>query len=105
MNSQGLDHYLGSDVLLLVLCLYGWPTLPPVAMVPFGPWMLPRTMSGSMVLPQQGSMLKTMAHVATEGRVHAWDQVSHLGPCWWLRAGCSLGHVDLSSLHCYTIPW
>lgn len=46
--------------------------------------LLPITMFGSMVLPQSGSVLK--AHVATEGSVDAWHQVSHLNPCWWLRA-------------------
>lgn len=32
-------------------CRSGWSILPPGTMVKFGPWLLPRTITGSVVLP------------------------------------------------------
>lgn len=40
-------------------------------MVTSGPRLLPRTMSGHMVLPQPGSMWTPTAHDATKGHIEA----------------------------------
>lgn len=37
------------------------------------------------------SVLKSVAHFATESHVVAWGQDSHLSPCWWLRDMLKLG--------------
>lgn len=47
----------------------GWPELPPGAMVTTRPGLLLRTMSGSMVIPQLRSLLKSVAHIATKGHM------------------------------------
>lgn len=44
-----------------------WPALPPGPLIMFGPELLSRAMSGSVSLHQLGSVLMSMASVATEG--------------------------------------
>lgn len=63
--------------LVLVACL------PPGAKVTSRPGMLPRAMSGFMVLLRLGSVLLSMASVTTEGHSDAGGLVNHLSPCWY----------------------
>lgn len=39
------------------------------------------TLSGSMVLPQLGSVLKSVTHVTTDGHTEAWNLGFNLRPC------------------------
>lgn len=50
------------------------------------PELLPRTMSGSVVLEQLGFELMSVALVITEGHVDTWGLVRHLRQCWCLKA-------------------
>lgn len=60
--------------------------LSPGAMVISGPRLLPRTMSGFMVLPQLGSALISVAHGNIKGHTEAQGLGSNLWLCWCLRA-------------------
>lgn len=55
------------------------------------PVMQPRAKSGSMALPQLGSMLMSKAHVATEGSVDSSCPDHYLKVRWSLRVMLSLG--------------
>lgn len=73
VDSSGLGcllcPLLGSrSMLLLGPYRSGWPWLPPGMGTP-RPRLLPRTVSGSVVLPQPRSMLMSMACVATKGHM------------------------------------
>lgn len=62
VDAGGLGCHLGPCLCLRVLLLWGlcwsrWPALSPGTMVTFGLRLLPRTVSGSMVLPQLGSLI------------------------------------------------
>lgn len=69
------------------LCKWGWPILPPGAMVTSWPKLLPRTVSKCMVLPQPMAELMSLARDATRGytmdKVYATicDHVLIQGPC------------------------
>ena len=55
--------------LMLATCL------SPSARVIFRPRLLPTAMFGSMVLREQGSVLKSMTHVASKDHKDAWVSV------------------------------
>lgn len=78
------------DRLIVAVCL------PSEARVTSGPWMLLRTMSGSMVLSMPGSLLAFMTHIATKDHKDAWG--SELPPVVML---VSKGHADLNGLYCH----
>lgn len=63
-----------------------WHKLPPGAMLSPGPGTLLRTMSGSMILPQQGSVLMSVAHAATKDHTDAQGLGHNWWPCWYPRA-------------------
>ena len=63
----------------------------------FRPGMLLGTKSGFVVLLQPGSVLISMAHVATKGHKDAQNLNHHLWQDWYLRAVCCHSHTDLSS--------
>lgn len=67
--------------------------LPLQAMVMSRPRMLPRLMSGSLVLQHPGSEWMSMAPVVTKGHVGAQ------GPCR------SWGHTDMNGTYYYLVPW
>lgn len=49
-----------------------WSVLTPGTMVISRPRPLSKTMSGSVVFPQSGSVLMSVAHVATKDHMDAW---------------------------------
>lgn len=59
VNARGLGCHLEPRK-------FGWPALPIEAIVTSSPGLLPKTMSGSVVLPQSGSVLMFMAHSNTK---------------------------------------
>lgn len=57
----------------------------------FMSWLLPSTISESMVLLQPESVLLFMPCVANKGHTDTYDLGLHLWPCWYLRAVLLLG--------------
>lgn len=55
-----------------------WPALPPMAIVTSIPGLVLKTMSGSVILPQQGSVLMFVAYATTKGHMDAPDLGCHL---------------------------
>lgn len=85
-DAGGLDCHFGlcwclRAMLLWGSCWYRWPALPPGTMVTFGLRLLPRTISGSVVLPQSGSVLMSVTQVATKGHIDTRDLGCNLWPC------------------------
>lgn len=82
----------------------------PRARVMSRPGLLPRALSGSMVLLQPGSVLMPMTHAATKGHKDAQGLGCHLWPCGCLRTVSLLGscphreHADMSGLCCHWGP-
>lgn len=57
----------------------------------FRSWLLPSTISESMVLLQPESVLLFMPCVANKGHTDTYDLGLNLWPCWYLRAVLLLG--------------
>lgn len=84
---QGSAYYLRA-MMPQGLCQSEWPALLPETMVTSQPRLLPRTMSGSVFLPELMSILMPMSHHATKDHTDTWG----LGYNLWLW-GCVCGHV------------
>lgn len=70
-----------SEVMLLSegsLAVSEWPLYPPGVMVTFRTRMSLRTMSGTMVLPQPGSVVISMSRVATKAHKNLWPLSGNL---------------------------
>lgn len=85
-NSRGLDLHLGPCWLVSGVILPRRHTdlsdlCATWAMVTSRPGLLLSTMYGSVVLPQMGFVLKSMAHVATKGHMEVWGLGLNLWPC------------------------
>ena len=64
-NDVDLVYHLG------LRCQSKWPALTPGNMVTHRPGLLPRIMSGSVVLPQPRSVMMSMANAATKDHTDA----------------------------------
>ena len=72
--------------LSLVLFLSGQSAMPTWDKITFGPGLLIRIMSGSVVLPQPESVLMSLSSVATKDHTDAHDLGLCLWPSWCPRA-------------------
>lgn len=79
-------------------CQSGWSAMPTRAMMISGPGLLPRTIFVSVVLPQTGYVLMSMAHVVTQGHMKIQNLRCHLWSCWCQRAMLPEWHLILPEI-------
>lgn len=89
-KSCSFDPHLGlcgyqRDTLQQKPCRVLWLALPLGTMATFWPGMLPRTFSGSLVIPQLGAELISPGHVATKDHTVSPGLGHNLWTCWHAR--------------------